>query len=88
MFGGRAVSDAIVTKILVALNVIAYIAEIVYPKMVGYGQMVGAGVRPGAAAARVGVADGDWYRLITNAFLHEPLGSGIGLPTSPSTCGR
>jgi len=25
------------------------------------------------------VAAGDWYRLITSAFLHEPLGSGFGL---------
>ncbi len=25
------------------------------------------------------MADGQWYRLITNAFLHEPPGSGLGI---------
>ena len=79
IFGGRAVSDAIVTKILVAINVIAYIVEIAYPKLVGYGQLVGGPAFDPTLQRPVGVANGDWYRLITNAFLHEPLGSGIGI---------
>jgi membrane associated rhomboid family serine protease len=79
VFGGRAISGAIVTWTLVALNVIAYIAEIAYPKTVNYGQMVGGPVPDLALGRLVGVANGDVYRLISSAFLHEPLGSGIGI---------
>jgi membrane associated rhomboid family serine protease len=30
-------------------------------------------------ASFIGVADGQWYRLLTNTFLHEPPGDGIGI---------
>jgi len=79
VFGGRAVSDAIVTKVLVAINVVAYIAEIAYPRTVDYGQLVAGPAFDPTLGEPVGVANGDWYRLISNAFLHEPLGSGIGI---------
>jgi membrane associated rhomboid family serine protease len=79
VFGGRSISGAIVTWTLVALNVIAYIAEIAYPKTVNYGQMVGGPVPDLTLGRLVGVANGDVYRLISSAFLHEPLGSGIGI---------
>jgi membrane associated rhomboid family serine protease len=71
-FGGRVVSGAIVTWTLVAINVIAYIAEIAYPKIITDGIMIG-------HFDTIGVADGQWYRLITSAFLHEQLGSGFGI---------
>ncbi len=71
-FGGRVVSGAVVTWTLVAINVVAYIAEIAYPKIITDGIMVG-------QFGTIGVADGQWYRLITSAFLHEQLGSGLGI---------
>jgi len=67
-----------VTYTLVALNVLAYLVELVYSKAIDYGAMIGhAGDR--ALGEAVGVAAGDWYRLLTSAFLHEPPGSGVGL---------
>jgi membrane associated rhomboid family serine protease len=77
-FGGRVSDQPVVTYTLVALCVLAYIAEIVYGKTVNYGEMVG-GAFDGQIHAFVGVAVGDWYRLLTSAFLHETPGSGIGI---------
>jgi membrane associated rhomboid family serine protease len=77
-FGGRLISSAVVTWTLVAINVIAYLAEIAYPKTIDYGQMVGGPVID-PVVGTVGVANGDLYRLISNAFLHEPPGSGLGI---------
>jgi membrane associated rhomboid family serine protease len=71
-FGGQVASGAVVTWTLVAINVVAYIAEIAYPKIITDGVMVG-------RFGTIGVADGQWYRLITSAFLHEQLGSGFGI---------
>jgi membrane associated rhomboid family serine protease len=72
-FGGRVTTDARVTWTLVALNLACYIAELAYPNIISDGIMVG---RFGPV---YGVADGQWYRLITSAFLHEQLGSGLGI---------
>jgi membrane associated rhomboid family serine protease len=77
VFGGRAVSGAMVTWVLVALNVAFYIAEWAYPKIVDYLDMVGAAFDP-AVHERVGVAAGQDYRRLTSAFLHEPGLSGFG----------
>ncbi len=78
-FGGRAATNTpVVTYTLVALCVLAYIAEVAYSKTLDYGQMIGGAFDPNIHAF-VGVAVGDWYRLLTSAFLHEPPGSGIGL---------
>ena len=78
VLGGRAISGAVVTWTLVAINVIAYVAETVYPKTVDYGQLLGVAYDP-TLGEPVGVALGDWYRLITNTFLHEPLSTGFGI---------
>jgi membrane associated rhomboid family serine protease len=69
-FGGRAVtSGAVVTWTLVGINVACYLAEIIARSTVYFdGVLFGAGV-----------ANGDWYRLLSSAFLHELPGSGIGL---------
>jgi membrane associated rhomboid family serine protease len=78
-FGGRvAMGRPVVTYTLVALNVLAYIVEIVNGKTVDYGAMIGRAFDP-TIRETVGVAVGDWYRLLSSAFLHEPPGSGIGL---------
>jgi membrane associated rhomboid family serine protease len=78
-FGGRVTAGTpIVTYTLVALCVLVYIAELVYPKTIDYGEMIGGAYDPTIHAV-VGVAVGDWYRLLTSAFIHEPPDSGIGL---------
>lgn len=77
-FGGRVSDVPVVTWTLVALNVIFYLVEIVYSKALDYGALTG-GFYDGAVHAYIGVAFGDVYRLISNAFLHEPLGSGFGI---------
>jgi membrane associated rhomboid family serine protease len=75
VFGGRVTSGAVVTWTLVGLNVVAYIVELVNQNtVITDGVLVGH--FPGTT---IGVADGQWYRLITNAFLHEPPGSGLGI---------
>jgi membrane associated rhomboid family serine protease len=71
-FGGRVTTDAKVTWTLVALNIACYLVEIAYPNIINDGLLIG-------RAGPYGVADGQWYRLITSAFLHEPLGSGFGI---------
>ncbi len=76
VFGGRAVANAIVTWILVGINVAFYLAEWIYPRIVDDLSMIG-DARVSATSV-VGVADGEWYRLISNAFLHEPGLSGFG----------
>jgi len=77
VFVGRAVSSATVTITLVVLNVLLYLAEWVYPRTVDYLELVGKGYDP-ALHATVGVASGQYYRLLTSAFLHEPGLSGFG----------
>jgi membrane associated rhomboid family serine protease len=72
-FGGRVVSGAVVTWTLVAINVAAYIAEIAFLSTV-YDD----GIMVGRIGPTIGVANGEWYRLISGAFLHEPINTGIG----------
>jgi membrane associated rhomboid family serine protease len=72
-FGGRVTTDARVTWTLVALNIACYIVELAYPNVINDGELIG------KFGPVYGVADGQWYRLITSAFLHEPLGTGFGI---------
>jgi membrane associated rhomboid family serine protease len=67
VFGGRLNSGAVVTWVLVGLNVLGYLVEWVYPRVVGNYDMFG-----------VAVAHHQWYRLVTSAFLHEPGLGGFG----------
>ena len=77
VFGGRVASDSLVTWVLVGLNVAFYLVEWVYPKIVDYLAMVG--LFPDSSLHQViGVAQGQWYRLLTSAFLHEQGFSGFG----------
>jgi hypothetical protein len=78
VFGGRAVSGALVTYTLVGLNVLLYLVEWVYPRIVGYLDLVGRAHDPSLHNQLVGVAAGQEYRLITSAFLHEPGFAGFG----------
>ncbi len=77
VFGGRAVSGAVVTYTLVALNVAFYLVEWVYPKIIDYLALIGSANDPKIHAV-VGVAQGQEYRLLTSAFLHEQGFGGFG----------
>ena len=78
VFGGRAMSGALVTYTLVGLNVLLYLVEWVYPRIVNYLELVGRAHDPSLHNQIVGVAAGQEYRLITSAFLHEPGFAGFG----------
>ena len=68
VFGGVATSDpGYATRALIAVNVVAYLAEWVLGSDF-YGRLWLLGGVPGVG----GVSDGQWYRLITSAFLHDP----------------
>ncbi|BAJ27334.1 MULTISPECIES: rhomboid family intramembrane serine protease [Kitasatospora] len=77
-FGGRITSRPYATIVLIALNVAAYVVELVRPETVDRFAVLGSGVLPPPAdydpATYVphlsGIAHGEWERLITGAFLH------------------
>ncbi|MFI0236742.1 rhomboid family intramembrane serine protease [Streptomyces sp. NPDC016845] len=84
--GGRISAVPLVTYALIAVNVLAYVGEIVRPGIVEQLQMLGRGLVGPDGARYVyqeyypagfhadGVAAGEWYRLLTGAFLHLPPG--------------
>jgi membrane associated rhomboid family serine protease len=73
VFGGRPARTAVVTWTLIAVNVLLYIVERFRPGiandwgLIGYASLSSGGPLQGIAA-------GQWYRLITSAFL-PPVGS-------------
>ncbi|MFI6488066.1 rhomboid family intramembrane serine protease [Streptomyces sp. NPDC050564] len=83
-FGGRISAVPLVTYALIGLNVLAYLAELVRSSVVDRFEMLGAGlVGPDGGHYMwqapypsdfhpEGVIDGEWYRLLTGAFLHLP----------------
>ncbi len=73
-FGGRVSNRPVVTWTLVAINVLAYIAEIANSNA-----LINNGALVGRFNATIGVADGEWYRLLTSAFLHQPPSGGFGI---------
>lgn len=78
-FGGRVTGRPVVTWTLIALNVLAYLFELTNPnKVIAYGGMIG-GANVPYINGPAGVVFGDWYRLISSAFLHEPLSTGFGI---------
>ncbi|QOV39002.1 rhomboid family intramembrane serine protease [Streptomyces ferrugineus] len=82
--GGRIAETAVVTYLLIALNILVYLAELAFPEIIGRLSMVGfrlagldAGYYPDVGGVlgnfhTEGVAAGEWERLITSAFLHLP----------------
>ncbi|GAA2449980.1 rhomboid family intramembrane serine protease [Streptomyces pulveraceus] len=93
VFGGAVPRSAVplVTYVLMGLNIAAYLGELVRPGIVDRFAMLGAGLNgpdgssylyqggdfPGFDV--VGLVGGEWYRLLTGAFLHlPPGGSSLG----------
>jgi membrane associated rhomboid family serine protease len=76
-FGGAVTASTRVTRALIIINVLLYIVELAHSQL-GYDWgMVGVG-RYTNGGPLVGVAVGQWYRMITSAFLPPP-GGGLGI---------
>ncbi len=73
MFGGRVAAVPLLTYVLVGLNVVAYLVELARPSF-GY-RFAMLGTTP-AGHVPEGAAHGEWYRLLTGAFLHLTPGEG------------
>jgi membrane associated rhomboid family serine protease len=68
VFGGLSTGDpGYVTRALIAVNVVSFLAQW-FVGMSYTSRFWELGGAPGI----VGVADGEWYRLLTAAFLHDP----------------
>jgi membrane associated rhomboid family serine protease len=76
VFGGRPAAGAVVTWTLVAINVAVYLVTLARPGWVNNLELFGYASYPGGGPLH-GVAAGEWYRLITSAFVAGP--SGLGL---------
>jgi membrane associated rhomboid family serine protease len=78
-FGGRPAAGTIVTWALVAINIVVFLATWVRPNIVTDLEMVGYATY-GYSGPLHGVAAGEWYRLITSAFLAPATGqNGLGI---------
>lgn len=71
VFGGRVTASAAVTWTILGLNVLFYLVELVYPALWSDWAMVG------RVGPDLGVANGQYYRLITSAFLPPPGYTGL-----------
>lgn len=71
VFGGRITGGALITWVLVGINVAIYLGEVADRKLIDYFAMVGRAFDPALGGQVVGVGAGQWYRLITAAFLHQ-----------------
>src|ERR1700733_5642274 len=74
-FGGRPVATAAVTWTLVGINVLLFLVELAMPSLANDWGLLGY-ARYGAGGPLQGVAAGQWYRLVTSAFL--PPATGLG----------
>ena len=79
VFGGRPARTAVVTWTLIGINVLLYLVELAKPNiandwaLLGYAQFSSGGPLQG-------IASGQWYRLLTSAFLPPATGlGGLGL---------
>ncbi|MBC9726406.1 rhomboid family intramembrane serine protease [Streptomyces sp. TRM68367] len=71
--GGTIAADPrLLTKILVGINVAVFIAVQASPSLVNHLALVGAWP-PAPWGPTQGVAEGEWYRLITSMFTHEAI---------------
>ena len=71
IFGGRVTDDpGWVSKVIIAVNVVAYVAQQVSDEFTRRFYDIGAVPPPPFGDPVVGVAAGEYYRLLTSAFLH------------------
>jgi membrane associated rhomboid family serine protease len=87
-FGGRIATAPVVTYVLIGLNLLAYLGELVRPSIVDRFEMLGRGLVGPDGGHYVwlanypadyhleGVVGGEYYRLLTGAFLHLPPAAG------------
>jgi membrane associated rhomboid family serine protease len=68
VFGGTPSRTAIVTWSLLAVNVILYLVELAKPSLADSWSLLGY-ASPSGLPPYQGIASGQWYRLITSAFL-------------------
>jgi len=68
MFGGRPTRSAVVTWTIMAVNILLYLIELARPSLAQDWSMLGFASTTGLPPYQ-GVAAGQWYRLITSAFL-------------------
>ena len=68
VFGGRPARTAVVTWTILAVNVLLYLVELARPSLAQDWAMLGY-ASPTGLPPYQGVAAGEWYRLITSAFL-------------------
>jgi membrane associated rhomboid family serine protease len=71
VFGGRVGAGSNVTKVLIGINVIAFVGQLASSQFTDRLEMVSLAYDP-RVQKLVGVASGEWYRMITSAFLHSP----------------
>jgi membrane associated rhomboid family serine protease len=76
MFGGSPSRGARVTYTIMAINVVLYVVLLARPNLANDWAMLG-GARDPSNGQLVGVAFGQWYRVLTSAFL--PPTGGLGL---------
>jgi len=74
-FGGRPAAGAAVTWALIGINVVLFLVELAKPSLASDWGLLG--YAPFTAGGPVqGIAAGQWYRLVTSAFL--PPATGLG----------
>jgi membrane associated rhomboid family serine protease len=76
VFGGRPTQAARVTWILIGINVVLYLAQFVLHNLASDWELLGAASASGYPPYQ-GIAEGQWYRLLTSAFLPGPGGLGF-----------
>lgn len=74
VLGGQVTSAPVVTYALIGITVLVYLLELKWTGLEDQLSSLGTGVaiaKDGRSIELVGIAHGQWYRLITSAFVHQ-----------------